>query len=169
LSGGGRGSRAAGLLAVALIAVACGGGSGRLDKREFVGKANAICARADARIARLTPPDPADAAALARSGQKVVEIERDALVELRGLKAPEADDVKIQKWIALVDQTLDKAAESVAAQQAGDLQKANEANGEGRTVDQRADQIASAYGLDRCVGKADDLAPAKSTTSTSTG
>jgi len=129
---------------------ACGGGDGSLTRAEYTREANHICRAAAAQVRTVKPPDPADPAAVARAGAHVVAIQRRALVRLRGLRPPDADEPQLVRWVALVDQTLDQADASVAAQRKDDAGAAITANQHGAMLDARADQIARRYGLTSC-------------------
>jgi hypothetical protein len=136
--------------ACAVVVGACGGGSDELTKAEFRREANRVCRASATRIRAVESPDPADAAAIARAGSRVVAIQRRALEELRDLEPPKDMEAQVTKWLALVDQTLDQARASVRAQREGDTAAAVTANGHGATLDARADEIASRYGLSAC-------------------
>lgn len=138
------------LAACAFSIGACNGGSGELTKSEFRRETNRICRASAARIRALESPDPADPEAISRAGRRIVAIQRRALEELRDLKPPKESAEEITKWLALVDQTLDQATASVRAQEEGDTEAAVTANGHGATLDARADEIATRYGLSAC-------------------
>jgi ABC-type enterochelin transport system substrate-binding protein len=149
------------LLAIGVCVSACTGSSG-LTKAEYVERANAVCRTAAKRVAALEVPGRTDVTALPKAAAKVVVVQREALEELRAIKAPKDDRAHITKWIALVDQTIDQAEMSAKSQQEGDVQRAVTANVNGAALDVRADELARAYGLRMCVQAA--TAPAGDST-----
>ncbi len=76
---------------------------------------------------------------------------------------PKADKAEIEKWIAIVDQTIDQAEVSAESQRDGDIARALTANINGAALDRRADDLARRYGLVTCVRAT--TAPPTTTTS----
>jgi hypothetical protein len=151
-----------GAVAAGLLLAACGGGGG-LSKADYVVRANAICREAAKQITALDAPGQTNVAQLPRVAVEVVAVQRKALDRLKAIKAPKEDRSQIAKWIALVDQTIDQAEASAESQRSGDITRAMAANVNGAALDKRADQLARAYGLRRCVRAA---TPPSSTTTT---
>lgn len=147
---------------VALVVAACGGAGGT-SKADYVKQANAVCRDAAKQVAALRIPSRADVTAMPKAAARVVAVQRRALDQLRAIKPPKPDRTEIAKWVALVDQTIDQADLSAAAQKDGEIQRAITANANGSALDRRADEIARAYGLRMCVQAA---APPPSTTTT---
>ena len=147
---------------VALVVAACGGGGGT-SKADYVEQANAVCRDAAKQVAALRIPGRADVTAMPKAAARVVAVQRRALDRLRAIKPPKSDRTEIAKWVALVDQTIDQADLSAAAQKHGEIQRAIAANANGTALDHRADEIARAYGLRMCVQAA---APPPSTSTT---
>ncbi|HEY3722383.1 MAG TPA: hypothetical protein VGN59_03375 [Acidimicrobiia bacterium] len=139
-----------GAAVVVLVAAACGGGGGT-SKADYVKQANAVCRAAAKQVAALRIPGRADVTAMPKVAAEVVAVQRRALDRLRAIKPPKVDRPEIAKWVALVDQTIDQADLSAAAQKHGEIQRAIAANANGSTLDRRADEIARAYGLRMCV------------------
>lgn len=135
---------------VGAVAWACGGDEPP-SHAELVTDAGAVCRDAARRVRAIDPPDPADVAAPARVAQRVVAIQRRALASLRELEVPTEDRADVDRWLALVEATLDQAEASVRAQRDGDLALATKANDNGRLLDERADEIATRLGLAACV------------------
>lgn len=150
-----------GAAAMVLLA-ACGGGGG-MTKADYVKRANATCADAAKQLAALHLPEADDVTSMPKAAASIVALERKALDRLRSIHPPRADRAEIAKWIALVDQTIDQAETSAASQRDGDIQRAVTANVNGAALDRRADQLARAYGLKRCVHAA--VPPASSAVS----
>ena len=99
----------AGVLAGALLlAGGCGGGSGRLDAREYVHETSSVCAHANRAIARITGPHLEVAGDVSSTTVRVVAIHRDSVAALRRLRPPKAYEGMAKLWIALVDQSADE-------------------------------------------------------------
>jgi hypothetical protein len=153
-----------GAVTAGLLLAACGGGGG-LSKAEYIARANGICRAAAKQVAALDAPGQSDVAQLPKVAGEVVAVQRKALDRLKAIKAPKEDRTEIAKWIALVDQTIDQAEVSAKSQRSGDITRAMAANLNGAALDKRADELARAYGLRRCVRAA---TPPTSTTTTTT-
>lgn len=91
---------AAGATSVALAA--CGGGG--VSREEFLARADAICAQADAEIAALGQPTTVDGAV--ETIDRLREISERQLAELRALETPDADREKLDEMFALADEQL---------------------------------------------------------------
>ena len=139
----------AGVAVVALLA-ACGGSSG-MTRADYVKRANRVCHEAATSVAALKLPDPSDVSTVPKAAKKIVEVQRDALEQLKSIRPPKEDRPDIAKWIALIDQTIDQAELSARSQQEGDIKRAITANVNGAALDARADELAKAFGLKTCV------------------
>ncbi len=157
-----------GAAVVALLVAACGAGGGA-SKADYVKQANAVCRDAAKQVAALRIPGRADVTAMPKAAAEVVAVQRRALDRLRAIKPPKADRARIAKWVALVDQTIDQADLSAAAQKHGDIQRAITANANGSALDRRADEIARGYGLRMCVQAASPPPPSTTTTTPKPG
>lgn len=144
---------------IATVVACSGGGGGGLTRVEYVRRANAVCRDAGHAVADLQVPRTADGDALAAASAAVVEIQRRALEGLRSLPEPAPDRAALNRWLALVDQTLDQSDASVRAQRSGDVQAALTANANGEALDRRADELARRFGLTSCVQAASLPAP----------
>jgi hypothetical protein len=164
-----KGARAGvGAAALAVVLAACSGSDG-VTEAEYVRQANAVCRDGARRIAALRIPGRADVESMPQRASEVVTLQRRALARLRAIRPPEDDRAEIAKWIALVDQTVDQAEVSAESQRDGDISRALTANVNGAALDQRADELAEAYGLDDCVRAATPPPePPSSTTTTTT-
>ena len=141
----------AGSLLAATIGAACSaGGSGSLTKAQVVRRADAICTKANAAIARMYRPDPDHSAATAAALAKVGGRQRAELRQLRGLTPPATDASDYARWLTQIGLALDRADASRRAIAAADVQAASEANRRGEQIRMDADRFAKAYGMRRC-------------------
>jgi hypothetical protein len=132
------------------ILAACGGSSG-MTKADYVKQANRVCHDAATSVAALKLPDTNDVTTIPVAAKKVVAAQRKALERLQAIKPPKKDRPEINKWIALIDQTIDQAEVSAQSQEDGDIQRAITANVNGAALDARADELARKFGLKTCV------------------
>jgi hypothetical protein len=154
---------ACGVLVLLTLVTACSGGSSGPTKAEFVRKANAVCRDGAAKIARLKIPARADVTNMPAAAADVVAVQRRSLARLRALAVPKRDKAQVEKWIAIVDQTIDQAQVSAQSQRDGDIARALAANLNGAALDRRADDLARRYGLVTCV-QASTAPPTTTTT-----
>jgi hypothetical protein len=152
---------------VLLVSVAACNGSSGTTKAEYRRRANAVCRAGAKDIAALRIPGRADVESMPQTATQVVAVQRHALDRLRAIRPPKADRDEIARWIALVDQTIDQAEVSAQSQRDGDIDRALTANVNGTALDQRADELAEAYGLDSCT-RAATPPPEPASTSTTT-
>lgn len=117
---------------------------------EFVLDANSVCNDAKEKVRALDPPDPAEKAATVRVAKRVVQIEREALVFLRAITTPEVDAANVDRWLEMIDQTLDQSEASVRAQSSSNLEAARQANENGQLLNERASHIAAQIGVTAC-------------------
>jgi hypothetical protein len=104
--------------------------------------------------AALPTPDPVATDRFVAAGRRALALERATLGRIRTLDAPSADDETVARWLADVDDALDAAAASLAAQAAGDFTTARAANVRGLRATLRADRVARSLGLDDCTAPA---------------
>ncbi|HEX3268727.1 MAG TPA: hypothetical protein VHQ98_12155 [Gaiellaceae bacterium] len=101
------------LLAVAVLAfgaAACGGGSDRLTKSEFVTRADAICAKYEQRVrAEMRGVPAGNSAELASAIERVLPVIRKGNDELRVLSPPESLQDRYDRWIQIADAEVDAA------------------------------------------------------------
>ncbi|MEZ5100389.1 MAG: hypothetical protein R3C15_11440 [Thermoleophilia bacterium] len=135
---------AAGATSVALAA--CGGGGA--SREEFLAKADAICAQADAEIAAVRQPTTVEGAVEAID--RLREISERQLADLRALEPPAAEREKLDELFALADEQLALAIDyrDAIAQQDRDLirELADRAN----RLRAEAQEGARAYGFRVC-------------------
>jgi hypothetical protein len=122
-----------------------------MTKADYVKQANRVCRDAATAVAALKLPDTSDVTTIPKSAKEIVAVQRKALEKLQAIKPRKEDRQQITKWIALIDQTIDQAEVSAESQQTGDIQRAITANVNGAALDERADEIAKAFGLKTCV------------------
>jgi hypothetical protein len=103
-----------------------------------------------------------------QAAAQVVAVQRQALARLRAIRPPKEDRNEVARWIALVDQTIDQAEVSAQSQRDGDIARALTANVNGAALDQRADELAEAFGLDSCTQAATPPPEPASTSTTTT-
>ena len=142
--------RELGVVVVVALLAACGGSSG-MTKADYVKQANRVCHDAATAVAALKLSDTSDVTTIPKAAKKIVVAERAALKRLKAIRPPKEDRPEINKWVALIDQTIDQAELSAEFQQDGVIQRAVTANDNGAALDARADQIAKAFGLKTCV------------------
>jgi hypothetical protein len=137
------------VLAVALLAGACGGGD-RLDHREYTKEVGRICHRANVELRRvelhrLDRPAAADAV------DELVRIGRHALGELRSLKPSKADGAKADEWIAALEQVLDEDAYASTLLRSDHPLAAFQSAARAGVLANRAHELARTFGVpDAC-------------------
>jgi hypothetical protein len=145
--------RAAALIAAlgtwCVTLAACSGTSVGMSKRDYIGRAGAICRDASDAV-RKVKPDSSSVDSVATSVGKVVTIERAAARELRALQPPTGDAHALGQWLSLVDDSLAQldAARHAAAE--GDARGAAAANARAAALQQQADAVALQYGVTAC-------------------
>lgn len=142
------------IAAVSLTATsgACGsgGGSATLGKREFSRRVDAICQRSNRAIGAVGPTDPTDPQTMLTAATKVVAMQRDEVRQLRRLPPPAPDRVVVDRWLGLIDQTLDASESLIEATRAEDGVAVDEWAKRARDLDAEARAVASSYGLRGC-------------------
>jgi hypothetical protein len=138
------------VLLVATVIGCSGSGSTSLTKQQIVGRANAICAKANRSIAGMYRPDPDDSAATAIALEKVTARQRTALRGLRALVPPDEDASDYRRWLTQIDLALDQADASRRAIAGSDVVAAGEANRRGEQIRVDADRFATSYGMETC-------------------
>ena len=79
---------AAGIL-LAVTLAACGGGDSELSRSDFVGKADQICKQSSVEFARIQRVAPGSAEQAEKQVGALIDVESQALDELRGLDPPQ--------------------------------------------------------------------------------
>jgi hypothetical protein len=137
-----------------VLLAGCGGGGGRLSSSGYVRRASGICARANRAVAEVRIPPAGDGAAAADAMQRVVVIQRGAIGELRGLRAPEPLGSLDQRWIALLDQSADELEVMGARLRAGNVADAGTYAEHAAKLLDRARVLVAARGVTSCNGPA---------------
>ena len=146
-------------LATTIAVGACGGGSSHLSKKDFVKKADAICATAQQKTDALDTPDfdpSADNLTAAQLTQvadyldKGVGIQSASNADLKKLDPPAADESKVKSMFALVDKADDQLRDGAAAARANDGAKYRESIQTATETFDSASAKAKAYGLTKC-------------------
>jgi hypothetical protein len=145
--------RAAALIAAlgtwCVTLAACSGTSVGTSKRDYIGRAGAICRDASDAV-RNVKPDSSSADSVATSIRKVVAIERAAARQLRALKPPTGDAHALGQWLSLVDDSLAQLDVARHAAAEGDAHGAAAANARSAVRQQQADAVALRYGVTAC-------------------
>lgn len=153
--------RAAVTLALtATIAVgACGGGSSHLSKKDFVKKADAICAAGQKKTDALKAPDfdpSADNLTAAQLTQvadyldKGVAIQSSSNADLKKLNPPAADESTIKSMLSLVDKADGQLSDAASAARKNDGAKYRSGIQTATETFDSASAKAKAYGLTTC-------------------
>lgn len=130
-----------------------GGGGGRLSKREFTRRADAICADANKTIFAIGAPDLTDPEATSGAIRRLVTIQRQELQDLRDLAPPKTDKPAIDEWLDLAAKALREAEVALTALERSDRNGVNAANARGGEAQMGADDLAGEYGVTGCVSQ----------------
>jgi hypothetical protein len=129
---------------IAVALAACGGGGARLGTDEFARESSKVCERANRAIARITTADPAQASA------RIVTIHRVSVDELRDLRPPKSSEGTAERWIGLVDQSLDELEEMRAALRDGRARVAADYAEKAAVLATRARRVAREHDITPC-------------------
>ncbi len=138
------------LVGLGLVGAGCSSSGTTASRSQFRRAANAVCAAADAKAAKVATPSPVDGPGIASTVSAVVAIERAALRQLEQLIRPPADSRDITRWFADVRRTIDATAAVGVASGKGDFAAAASARDRGNGFAATADQFARSFGLDEC-------------------
>jgi hypothetical protein len=143
-------SRTGALVLVLLMVVAAGAGCGRLSKKDYVTKANAICRQTNATVAKQPVPNKADVGATAEYLRDNATLLTTEANQIDALKAPKQDAPRLHDVFNRQRDGLSilQTAANQFALGDSDLSQAtaNNANTELNTVK----QDLQAYGLTDC-------------------
>jgi hypothetical protein len=153
------------LAVLSLVAAACSSPGITTSRTDFQRLANAVCAEADAKAAKVEAPAQVDGPAIASTVASIVAIERAALRQLQKLILPPADAAAIRSWYASVRKTIDATAAVGTASGKGDFTAATAARDRGNALAATADASARSLGLDKCATPADPTTPGAASTS----
>lgn len=139
-------------LAASLVA-GCGGGavparSEPLTRTEWIARADAICAGANARIQALGKPQ--NAGELATVTEDAVAINDEALVSIRALQPPPEIEEQVARALELSEQQNEIARAIADAADTRDQATVQRLIAELAPLDQEAERVADAIGLETC-------------------
>ena len=155
------------LVALSLVGAACTSSGTNASRAQFRRAANAVCATAGAKAAKVATPADVDGSSIARTVSAAVAIERDALQQLQHLIRPSADARAITRWFTEVRRTIDATAAVGTASAKGDFAVAAAARDRGNRHAAAADKFARDFGLDECATPADPTDSGAASTTTS--
>jgi hypothetical protein len=146
--------RVVGLLAVAVV-VALGAttagasASAHVTKPQYIAKADALCAAADAKVSKLGALVPASR--VVSVGGKVLTIDRAALAALRGLTPPASERAAVARLLKLADVAINTGiAGVVSAAKSGSAPAFATAVRRAQMLVDRAHAAARTFGLYAC-------------------
>jgi hypothetical protein len=144
--------RVVGLLGVAVV-VALGattaGASAQVTKPQYIAKADALCAAADAKVSKLGALVPAPRAVAI--GGKILTIDRAALAALRALTPPASERAAVARLLRLADVAINTGiAGVVSAARSGSAPAFAAAVRRAQMLVDRAHAAARSFGLYAC-------------------
>ena len=144
-----RGSVAAVVGVLALLAAGCGGGGEEpLSKAEFQTQANAICAKYQKQLNALGIPSSIDE--IPDLVQQALVILNKEIDEIAALNPPDELQSDFDKMIAASNKTKAAANDLSAAAKSGDQAAVQKALEDGNAASDEADQFATGLGLSEC-------------------
>ena len=144
-----RGSVAAVLGGLALLAAGCGGGGEEpLSQAEFQSQANAICAKYEKQLNALGAPSSIDE--IPDLVQQALVILNKEIDEIAALNPPDELQSDFDKLIAASNKTKAAANDLSAAAKSGDQAAVQQALEDGNAASDEADQLATGLGLGEC-------------------
>jgi hypothetical protein len=144
-----RGSVAALVGVLALLAAGCGGGGEEpLSKAEFQSQANAICAKYEKQLNALGAPSSIDE--IPDLVQQALVILNKEIDEIAALNPPDELQSDFDKLIAASNKTKAAANDLSAAAKSGDQAAVQQALEDGNAASDEADQLATGLGLGEC-------------------
>ena len=144
-----RGSVAALVGVLVLLAAGCGGGGEEpLSKAEFQSEANAICAKYEKQLNALGTPSSIDE--IPDLVQQALVILNKEIDEIAALNPPDELQSDFDKLIAASNKTKAAANDLSAAAKSGDQAAVQKALEDGNAASDEADQLATGLGLGEC-------------------
>jgi hypothetical protein len=146
--------RVVGLLGVAVVVALAGTTAGasattQVTKPQYIAKADALCAAADAKVSKLGPLVPAPRSVAV--GGKVLAIDRAALAALRGLTPPASERVAVAKLLKLAAAAINTGiAGVVSAAKSGSAAAFASSVRRAQMLTDRAHAAARSFGLHEC-------------------
>ena len=144
-----RGSVAALVGVLSLLAAGCGGGGEEpLSKADFQSQANAICAKYEKQLNALGTPSSIDE--IPDLVQQALVILNKEIDEIAALNPPDELQSDFDKMIAASNKTKAAANDLSAAAKSGDQAAVQKALEDGNAASDEADQLAAGLGLGEC-------------------
>jgi hypothetical protein len=144
---------AAVLIGFALLLSACGGGGGRLSKADFHAKANAICAKYNAKIKGALANVSSDPQSLARGMDRALGYIKKGTKELDALKPPQAYDAKYEELSRINHDEISTGQKLAEAARANDKAAIQSAIAQLESQGKDSDRLATEMGLDSCASE----------------
>src|SRR5918911_5542541 len=135
------------LLITGLVA-GCGGGSGRLSKEEYAKRADAICAKYNAKLKALARPT--SIGALPAYVDRALPLARKGDDELRALKPPKDEEKTADEWLDQNDSVVGSMERLRDAAKKRDRAGIQTALNEATSANQTANRLARRLGLSVC-------------------
>jgi hypothetical protein len=145
-----RGSIAALVGVLVLLATGCGGGGSgaRLSREEFESQANAICAKYQKQLHEVGNPSSIEE--IPDLVDQALAILNKEIAEIAALNPPADMQTEFDALIDASNNTKDAADDLSQAAKDGDRAAVQKALDEGNAASEKADQIATQLGLDSC-------------------
>jgi len=145
-----RGSIAALVGVVVLLAGCGGGGDTRLSREEFESQANAICAKYQKQLNALGTPSSVEE--IPDLVEQALAILNKEVAEIAALDPPTDMQTEFDAMIEASNNTKAAANDLSQAAKDGDQAAVQKALDEGNAASKKADQVATQLGLDSCKG-----------------
>ena len=145
-----RGSIAALVGVLVLLAGCGGGGDNRLSREEFESQANAICAKYQKQLDALGTPSSVEE--IPDLVEQALAILNKEVAEIAALNPPTDMQTEFDAMIEASNNTKAAANDLSQAARDGDQAAVQKALEEGNAASDKADQIATQLGLDSCKG-----------------
>jgi hypothetical protein len=134
--------------AIAALVAGCGGGSGRLSKAEYAKRADAICAKYNAKLKALSRPT--GISGLPAYVDRALPLARKGDDELRALKPPKDEEQRAKEWLDQNDSVVGSMERLRDAAKKGDRAGIQTALNEASSANQTANRLARSLGLRVC-------------------
>jgi len=135
-----------------MIVSGCGGGDGPLSAARYAHEVSAVCTRTNRAVDRVAMPPLGRRGDATRALARIVEIQRVAIADLRGLRPPDRASGLHQRWIALLDQATDELEQIEHSLSRGHRIEARGFADKATTLLARARQVMSPRGVTTCRG-----------------
>jgi hypothetical protein len=140
---------AAGIAAVA-CAIGCGGGDSDLSREDFVSQADRVCEQSSREFARIQRTRATSAEQAERQVGALIEVESDALGELRDLEPPEDLRSRYERYLQARERALGFLEDGREAAASNDPQAYNAAKRRASAEQAERLQLARRSGLRHC-------------------